>query len=240
MRTTDTTTIDRPGPVDDGSWPPPDDWVPVEERLLGLDKRTLWPGLVVLAVWVVFVHVVPAINDAIDFDNPVESGDVVDLGNEELTFVPSVGWNLEDGVLLDEQGISPVALGSGAALVSEETISFAVQTAPWDGDADELLDQVLDIEDALDSVIAEDVADPIDIVNVDGVPGVLAPFRGTEKNGFVATYVFDAVGEDADITIGVSATVIGDPSTDSEFAEDVVAMLQSITYHPIADQEDAG
>jgi hypothetical protein len=69
---------------------------------------------------------------------------------------------------------------------------------------------------------------------------VLAPFRGIEQNGFVATYVFDTVVAGTDLSIGVSAIVIGDPSTDSEFAEDVVAMLQSITYHPIADQEDEG
>ena len=83
MTTTESTTIDQPPGGDAVPLPPPDDWVPVEERVLGFDKRTLWPGLVVLAVWVLWVHVVPAINDAIDFDNPVVAGDVVDLGNEE-------------------------------------------------------------------------------------------------------------------------------------------------------------
>jgi len=240
MTTTEsTTTEERPRTA--SLRPPPDDWVPVDERVLGFDKRTLWPGLVILAVWAIFVHVVPAINDAIEFDNPIESGDVVDLGNEELTFVPSVGWNLENGVLLDEEGIVPVALGSGSALVTEEAISFDVQTAVWDGDAEALLDQVLDIDDALEKVIAADVQDPIDIVNADGVPGKLAPFRGTEEVGFVATYVFEDVNVNgAELNVGVSATVIAEPTADEEFAEPVVAMLQSITYHPMADEEDQG
>jgi hypothetical protein len=101
MTTTAPTTIDRPpgGPLQ----PPPDDWLPVEERVLGFDRRTLWPGLVILAVRAIWVHVIPAINDAIEFDNPVESGDVVDLGNEELTFVPAVGWSLEAAHDLAEQ-----------------------------------------------------------------------------------------------------------------------------------------
>jgi hypothetical protein len=220
--------------------PPPDDWVPVEDRVLGFDRRSLWPGLVILAVWVIWVQVVPAINDAIDFDNPVVSGDVVDLGNEELTFVPAVGWNLENGVLLTEEGIVPVALGTGAALVVEETISFDVQTSIWEDDADALLDRVLDIDDALEKVLNEDVQDSIDIVNVDGIPGVLAPFRGTEQVGFVATYVFDVDIQGTETSVGVSATVIGDPDTDGAFADDVVAMLQSITYRPTTDQEDEG
>ena len=241
MTTTESTTIDQPPGGDAISLPPPDDWVPVEERVLGFDKRTLWPGLVVLAVWALWVHVVPAINDAIDFDNPVVAGDVVDLGNEELTFVPAVGWNLENGVLLDEEGIVPVALGSGVALVTEDAIGFDVQTAFWDGDAEALLDQVLDIDDALDTVVAADVQDTIAIVNVDGVPGVLAPFRGTEEVGFVATYVFEDVDVNGtELDVGVSATVIAEPTADAEFADDVVAMLRSITYHQMAVEEDEG
>jgi len=34
MNATDTTTIDRAEPVDGESWPPPADWVPVEERII--------------------------------------------------------------------------------------------------------------------------------------------------------------------------------------------------------------
>jgi hypothetical protein len=220
---------------------PPDDRVPVEERVFGLDKRTLWPGLVILAVWAIWVHVLPTINDAVDFDNPVMSGDVVDLGNEELTFVPAVGWNLEKGVLVSKEGITPVALGNGTALVTEDAIGLDVQSSFWKGDAKELLDQVLDIDDALEKVVAADVQDPIDIVNADGVPGVLAPFRGTESVGFVATYVFpDVEANGAKTSVGVSVTVIAEPDADEEFADDVVAMLRSVTYHPTTDEENKG
>lgn len=235
---TDTMT---PPPRNAAPQPPPDDWVPVEERVLGFDKRTLWPGLIILAVWVIWVHVLPAVNSAIEFDNPVEAGDVVDLGNEELTFVPAVDWNLENGVLLDEEGIVPVMMGGGAALVTEETISFEVETSFWDEDAAALLDQVLDINDKLDKVLGEDVEDSIAIANVDGVPGVLAPFRGAEQDGFVATFVFEGIDvEGVEMSVGVAATVIADPDTDEAFADDVAEMLQSIRYQPMPDEEDAG
>jgi hypothetical protein len=73
---------------------PTANWVPVEQRLLGFDRRTLWPRLLALAIWVIWASGVPAINSAIEFDNPVVAGDVIDLGDQELTLLPALGWNL--------------------------------------------------------------------------------------------------------------------------------------------------
>lgn len=38
----------------------------------------------------------------------------------------------------------------------------------------------------------------------------------------------------------MAVTVIADPTTDEALADDVVSMLQSITFEPMADEEDEG
>ena len=36
--------------------PAPDGWVPADQRVAGFDRRTIWPGVVLLAVWVLWAH----------------------------------------------------------------------------------------------------------------------------------------------------------------------------------------
>lgn len=122
--------------------------MPVHQRILGFDKRTLWPGLVALVVWAAFAVVFPAIEGAI-------------------------------------------------------------------------------------KLLASDVQKRVNIANVDGVRGVLAPFVGAEQDGFVATYVFERADQPS---IGVSVTVIADPEAHEELATDVASMLTSITYRPTAEE----
>ena len=70
------------------------DWVPVDRRWLGLDKRTLKPAFFVLAVVIVFVGVVPAINNAISWTNQTTAGDVINMGDDIKVKV----------LLIDDQG----------------------------------------------------------------------------------------------------------------------------------------
>lgn len=225
----------------------PDDWVPADERVAGFDKRTIVPGLVALAIWFIWAHALPWINEQIDFDNPAKAGDVIDLGAEELTMIPAVGWEIEDGILVSEDPANPVELGGimgGSALLSEEQISFQVETANYEGTADELLDVAIDTSDALDEIQLEDVQDRLDIVTASGHPGRLAPFVAQEENGFIATFVFDvepttdADGETVERPpVGVQVTVRADIDAEDSLGEDVAAMLQSISYTPSSDEE---
>lgn len=229
--------------------PRPDDWVPVDERVAGFDKRTIAPGLVALLIWFVWAHGMPWINEQIEFDNPAQAGDVIDLGAEELTMVPTVGWQIESGILVSDEPAVPVALGGvagGRALVTQEGISFAVESANFDGTPDEILDVAVDESEALDEIQFEDLQDRIDIINIDGVPGRLVPFVGQEEGGFIATFVFEVEApatEESDeepvepTPVGVQVTVRGDNDADESFGEDVVAMLQSIRYAPATGEE---
>ncbi|WP_231114443.1 hypothetical protein [Lentzea aerocolonigenes] len=111
-------------------------WVPVEHRFLGLDRRTFRPALIALAVALVLAYGLPALNVAIPWHNEIKAGAVLDLGNG-ATAVPPVGWQLENGTLT---GASPtslqVDLATGGATIGLRGASFT-------GSADAFLDQVL-------------------------------------------------------------------------------------------------
>ncbi|GIE99275.1 hypothetical protein [Paractinoplanes rishiriensis] len=113
----------------------PPDWVPVEHRLFGLDRRTFRPALIVLTVALVLIYGLPLVSAAIPWHNAIKAGDVLDLGGG-ATAVPPVGWQLESGALVGAAGGgSPVQLATGGATI-------AIQVASFPGSADAFLDQV--------------------------------------------------------------------------------------------------
>jgi len=123
---------------------PPDGWVPVEHRLLGLDRRQFKPALFVLAVALILIYGEQALNAAIPWHNAIKPGDVVDLG-AGATAVPPVGWQLEDGALVGRtSGVSPTSsqttLATGGARI-------VMQGAAFNGTAAAFLDQVLSVQD---------------------------------------------------------------------------------------------
>jgi hypothetical protein len=71
-------------------------WVPADRRWLGLDKRSLGPALFVLAVVIVLVGVIPAVNNAISWTNQTKAGDVIDMGGG-ITLAAPEGWTLTNG-----------------------------------------------------------------------------------------------------------------------------------------------
>ncbi|WP_433158012.1 hypothetical protein [Kribbella sp. CA-247076] len=116
----------------------PRDWVPVEQRLLGLDRRTFPAGLIALAVALVLIYGWQAVNAAIPWHNEIRAGQVLDLGSG-ATAVPPVGWQLESGTLVGGAGANAravqVLLASGGA-----TIELA--GTAYTGAAEAFLDQV--------------------------------------------------------------------------------------------------
>lgn len=116
----------------------PRGWVPVEHRFLGLDRRTFAPALSVLAIALLLLYGLPALNAVIPWHNEIRAGDVLDLG-DGATAVPPVGWQLEDGVLAGTGSANPtslqVQLAAGGA-------SIVLRGTPFTGTAEAFLDQV--------------------------------------------------------------------------------------------------
>ena len=115
-------TMSLPKPIPDGRVP--SDRVPADRRILGIDKRTIWPGVVLLVVFLLWSQLMPWINDQVALDNPIVAGDVINLGNGEVTFIPAVGWDLLSGTLLTDGNEDAASIPSSATLLSE-TVSYS-------------------------------------------------------------------------------------------------------------------
>lgn len=64
--------------------------------MLGLDRRSFPYALFTVGVFLVATVLVPRVDDAIDWDDPVEAGEQLALA-EGIVFTPPTGWNVESG-----------------------------------------------------------------------------------------------------------------------------------------------
>ena len=202
--------------------------------MLGFDRRTIWPGVFALVIWALWGHVVPWIDDQIGYDDPIEAGDLIDLGGGELTFEPTVGWNLVSGVRVDDDNVTPVGATASAA-VADETAVVTANRAAWEGTADELLDRAIDISDDFDRLVIDQEQQRIDITSVDGITGRLAYFVGVDQQGVVAAYVFEAkpLEEGGDpVPVGVTFEAFGPTDAIQESGTEIGQMIGSLTYEP--------
>jgi hypothetical protein len=217
-----------------GSASPPDTWVPPDQRVLGLDKRSIWPAIALLAIWLIWAHGMPWIDERIELDAPIEAGDVIDLGGNEYTYVPAVGWNLEAGVLVQEGQRSRAAVPA-TGTVAIDGLVYKARSAPWEGTPDELVDQMIDLDDRLNVLVATDERGRSDITNVDGVPGRLAYVVTDDVAVLLVTFVFESE-DDAVQPVGVEIEVSGTPADIRERAEEIARMIDSTRYTPVAEE----
>src|SRR5690242_1967347 len=113
-------------------------WVPVEHRWFGLDRRTFKPGLIALAVALVLIYGLPALNAAIPWHREITAGAVLDLGGG-ATAVPPVGWQLQNGTLVGGPGVSPTSV---SILLARGGATITFSGAAFDGSAEAFLEQV--------------------------------------------------------------------------------------------------
>jgi hypothetical protein len=243
---TQTTEVSGDGPVSAPLTPgpggrEPTDRVPADQRIAGFDRRTIWPGVVLLVVWALWAHVMPWINDQIDVDNPIVAGDIINLGSGEVTFVPAVGWDLVSGVLLTEGNEADASIPASAVLLSD-VVSYSAKSAPWDGTAEELVDQMIEVNENLDNLLSKDEQGRSAITNADGVPGEIVYINGVDQAALIAAFVFEPVDDStgASVTpIGVEIEIIGTPEKLEELVEEYASMIDSTTYRPAGQEENS-
>jgi len=199
---------------------PEDRWVPADQRLFGLDRRTIAPTLAVFALAFVMSVVLPLVNAAVPYRDVVKAGDVIELQGD-VTFVPEAGWGITSGV---RAGHAPL---SGAypetATVVNKGVTFTVRTAIFRGDANDLLDQIEKTSDALNRgrgvhVTGEHTA----IVTDQGKQGATARITGPQRDGVIAAFVFDHHGVEAEAT--------GRSEGGTEPTSAVLRMIRSINH----------
>jgi hypothetical protein len=195
-------------------------WVPADERLFGLDRRTFAPTVAVFMLAIVMSLVVPVINAKVPYDDTVKAGDVVELeGN--VTFVPAAGWGITSGVRAGNPPLSGEY--PATATVVDGKVKFTVHTAPFHGDANKLLDQIETTSDALNRGRGVRVTgEHATIVTDQGKPGATARVTGPQTGGVIAAFVFNGRG--------VEAVATGPSDTGPEPTAAVLRMIRSISY----------
>jgi hypothetical protein len=196
----------------------PQDWVPVERRLWGMDRRTLVPALVVAVFGVVAFWGLPALNTAVSVTNPVRAGDVVQVGTA-VQFTPVVGWDLATGV---RKGTARAGVYPGTAQVVKGAVIFTVVAADYRGTPRQLLAQIRRNNDRTkgDQNPVNITGPPVTFTTTTGQSGALARFTSGQGMGLLAAFVFDGTG------VEVVASGPGTISKDTE--NDLVSMLESV------------
>ena len=116
-------------------------------RAAGIDRRTVGPALLVLALAVLMSVVLPSIDGATSYRDQVDKGDVAALA-DGLTLVPATGWELATGALVGHTR-SPVGTTATTEVV-DGSVEFQVQAAPLDGTPSALLTRVNKINSDLE------------------------------------------------------------------------------------------
>ena len=199
---------------------PDQGWVPADERLFGVDRRTIAPTLAVFALVIVMSVVLPVINAMVPYDDIVKAGDVLQLEGD-VTFVPEAGWGITSGV---RAGNAPLSGEYPAtATVEDKAVKFMVHTAPFVGDANKLLDQIETTSEALNRGRGVHVAGThTTIVTDQGKQGAIARVTGPNTGGVIAAFVFEGRR--------IEAVATGPSDTGPEPTAAVFRMIRSISH----------
>ncbi len=174
-------------------------------------------ALAILAVWLLWVVIVPAIDSAVSSEDPTVVGDRLAV-TDSISFAPVPGWNVDSGFRVEQHGASDsvprVALTRG-------NVTFSVDADTFDGTAGELLSQVDAVGSATNgnSVLALSSA-PRPVTTEGGLSGVQIRFDTPSAAGSVTTFVVDGTG--------LRVQVVGPPDQIADRSQEIDAMLAGI------------
>lgn len=192
------------------------DEVPVDRRVLGLDRRTVPMALVVVAVFLVMTVVVPRIDRAIAWNDPIVAGDQLAL-TKQIAVVPAPGWSLERGYRVVGDDLSqngPATLVSSGVVVEFATDKFS-------GTARELLLQVETLTKSAQDPSFQARGNTDSVTTASGVVGVRQSYSSSSSDGRISAFVIDGVG--------VTATAYGSPAQLLALGPAVDQMVASIS-----------
>jgi hypothetical protein len=202
-----------------------------QSRIAGIDRRTVVPALLVLALAVLMSVVLPSIDNETAYSSQIAHGDVAQLA-DGITLVPAAGWDLTSGALVG-QVRSPVGSTATTQLVIG-SVRFTVQAAPFSGTPSALLRRINRINDDLAQARggATAMGRHYRVATREGVVGVAENFVGVARQGSVLAFVFrtpPAAGSQGQpMREGVEVVVSGPDGPLSRRRDEIVAMIRSI------------
>jgi hypothetical protein len=201
-------------------------------RSAGIERRTVGPALLVLALAVVMSVVLPSIDTAVTYRDQVDRGDVAEVA-DGLTVVPTPGWDLATGSLVGHTR-SPVGTTATTEVV-RGSVDLQVQTAPFDGTPSGLLARVNRIHADLERVQGSAVAwtRRYAVRTRQGAVGVAEDFVGVHRQGTIVAFVFRSRGQStssgrAPAGEGVQVVASGSKGSIARRRGDIVAMIRSL------------
>ena len=196
-------------------------------RVAGIDRRTVKPALLVLALAVLMSVVLPLIDGTTPYHDEVHKGDIAEIA-DGITLVPASGWDLATGALVGHTR-SPVGSTATTELV-DGSVDFYVRAAPFAGTPSVLLSRVNEINADLHHARGRAAAmtDRYAVTTRQGVVGVAEDFVGLTRQGSVVTFVFRSRAPQGPSRVGVEIVVSGPRGSISRRRDDIVTMIRSI------------
>ncbi|MCW2759572.1 MAG: hypothetical protein JWO46_3318 [Nocardioidaceae bacterium] len=193
----------------------PDDWVPVEDRLWGMDRRALVPAVLVAVFGAFSFWLLPFLNNAVSTENPTRAGEVIQVG-QDTQFAAASGWNTVSGI---EQGRAGATGYPGTAQLTRNGVTFTVVTDTFDGSPSQLLSQIKRINRHGDSALTLR-GQPETFTTTGGQNGAISKFTSGSGSGLLAAFVFNSTG--------VEVVAYGPTTIDADTQSQIIAMLESI------------
>jgi hypothetical protein len=167
--------------------------VPAEHRLFGIDKRTIPFAAAAAAVWLLWAVVFPQIDERVAWNDTIRAGERIQV-SDDVTFAPAEGWGLLRGLRTTDVTDSGQRFLTQTVLTNDG-ISFYVQTGDWDGTPRALLNQITKITNTETRSEGFQVSTrPTTIQTATGMDGVLEGFRSPRAEGLIAAFVVGGQG----------------------------------------------
>ncbi|MGW5571119.1 hypothetical protein ACWEVD_07925 [Nocardia thailandica] len=195
---------------------PGDRWVPVDRRLLGIDKRTIVPALIVLALAFLQGVLLPRIDAAVPEKDVTAAGDVIAVQGG-IGFTAAGGWSLVAGERTSDepagQGYPP------QAVLTRGGTQFVVRVGTFDGDAAALLSRIERTDELLGGALRAE-GDPVAITTRGGVDGMITRYAAATTDGVLAAFVLDGTG--------IEVVAVGPAEPGQDVLGQVAEMIASI------------
>ncbi|ARE34456.1 hypothetical protein A0W34_14930 [Rhodococcus sp. BH4] len=193
---------------------------PADHRFLGFDTRVFPHALAILAVWMLWTVIVPAIDSAVSSEDPTGAGDRMAV-TETVSFAAPAGWNVDSGFRTDQHGASD---SLPRVTLTDGTVTVSVDADTFSGTADELLSQTDAVSLATNGSSVLAVSGARQPISTDGgLSGVQVSFDTPRSAGSVTTFVVDGKG--------IRVQVVGPPDQIAARSREITDMIASIGTH---------
>lgn len=187
-------------------------------------RRSLWLALAAALVAVLWIGVVPLLDRALSYDDPVREGERFLLA-PGITFAPPPGWNVKSGLRAGER--TRTEAEDLTVEVATGNVRLRAVALPFDGSPAELLSRIGEGEVVYERESLSAIGPRFDLpTGGAGRPGVAEQYTSPSNDGIIGAFLFGDTG--------VAVNVLGPTAQINDQLDEIVETLTSFTYRPAA------